>query len=463
MAIIIALSLGLVPLVKLASTTSLSYGGGTGVMEYYGGGDYRFLGYSFNTYGQPVVGTRINVTFSGSGAPPSSSGTTNSSGFANWSVPGSPPTSQYSIIVSVSGNVMSEGQMPPPRSPGEALFLGGNPLPFVVDPSNSSRTNVLFFYEGPNGTPPTGYRVYYNFSSSSGPSSGPLNESQMTLLGSATSYVSIFKLPPFPSGTLTVSVAAYTQNGTLITLSSTTYQSGGIPPPPNPQGLFTAFTGAILGLVVPLMAILVTYNSYGKDRATGVLESVLSRPVTRRGLGLSRYLSILISLSVAIVIMMAVMEGESQILLGKILDPTFAVYSVVALVVEVAAFIGIMMLVSQRLKSTGAIIGVGIGLWVILDFFWGILILLGAYLVGVQIGSGNYLGLTIDSSFLNPAQFYSLVAQYVGGTTISTSSGGSIPISPATYGLTPLTLAAAAAIWVILPLAGFLYLSTHRD
>jgi ABC-type transport system involved in multi-copper enzyme maturation permease subunit len=462
MAVIIALSLGLIPLVNLATSQTLTYGSGVGVMEFYAAGEYHFLAYSSNTYGQPVAGTPLNLTFSGSGAPPSSSAVTNSSGFARWTTQAGPPGAQQSFVFQVSGQTVVQGTLSHPSSAGDVNFFGGGSTRFVVDAANSSQTDLLFFYEGPNGTLPTMYTVYYNYSSTQG--SGAPDRAHMKFLGSPTTFVTIFKLPPPPRGTTTTTVGAFDTAGNPIAVFSSTSQSigGGGFSPPSPQDLFTAFTASILALVVPLMAILVAYNSYGKDRANGVLESVLARPVTRRGLGLSRYLSMVISISVAITITMGVMEVISQVLLGKILSPTFALTTVGALDVEAAAFIGITMLISQALKSTGGVIGIGIGLWVVLDFFWGLLIFLGAYLLGVQVGSGNYLGLTIDSSFLNPAQFYSLVGQYLSGATITTS-GTSTPISPATYGLTPFTLVAAAAFWVLVPLGSFLYLAVRRD
>jgi ABC-2 type transport system permease protein len=214
---------------------------------------------------------------------------------------------------------------------------------------------------------------------------------------------------------------------------------------------------------VPLMAVLVAYGSYGKDKATGVLESVLTRPVTRRGLALSRYVSILLSISVALVATMAVMEAISKAMLGSILSPAFAAYTVGSLIVEAAAFIGIVMLLSHVLKSSGSIVGLGVGLWILLDFFWGLLILIAALALGVQIGSGNYLGLTVRSAFFNPAQFYVLVGDFLNGLSISSSFGTQIPISPATYGLTPYSIALTGLFWVLVPAGIFLYSSSRRD
>jgi ABC-type transport system involved in multi-copper enzyme maturation permease subunit len=127
--------------------------------------------------------------------------------------------------------------------------------------------------------------------------------------------------------------------------------------------------------------------------------------------------------------------------------------------VEAAAFVAILMLLSHVIKSSGGLVGVGVGLWVLLDFFWSLIILVVAVSMGVQIGSGNYLGLTIDSGFFNPAQFYGLIGNFVNG--VSLSSG--VPISPATYGLTPYTIALAGALWVIVPASLMLYVASKRD
>ena len=167
-------------------------------------------------------------------------------------------------------------------------------------------------------------------------------------------------------------------------------------------------------------------------------------------------------MSLALVVLIALMEGISQSLIGAVLPADFAAYTVGSLVVEASAFIGIMMLLSHVLKSPGALMGVGVGLWVLLDFFWGVLVLIGSSLLGIQIGSGDYLGLTIQSSFFNPAQFYSLVGEFFGGVSI-TSTGGGTPISPATYGVNALTLAGTAAFWILVPLVAFIYLSERRD
>jgi hypothetical protein len=122
-----------------------------------------------------------------------------------------------------------------------------------------------------------------------------------------------------------------------------------------------------------------------------------------------------------------------------------------------------MLLMSHLVKSTGALIGTAIVLWVLLDFFWGVILLLVSTVLGYGPGSANYAAVTIDSSFFNPAQFYVLVGDYLNGIAINVAGGSTLPISPATYGLTPVTLFATGALWVVIPLLAFIYLATKRD
>ncbi len=461
MAVMILLSLALVPLIKLAGGQTFASNGDTAVVAYDSGSELRFLAYSYNVYGQPVIGTRVNLTVTDSGGTHSVGGSTNSSGFASWTLAADPAGGPVTYALSVGGESRGGGVLPPGMKIGEAFSIGGQALAAVVNPADSSRRSVLLFSEGPNGTLPTSYELYYSFSASPGSGGASLDKSQMTFLGSPTAFATTFTLPEVPANATTLSLAAFAPDGSLVVGSQYSVASVGGGAPLTPEEAFASFSSTILALVVPLMAILLAYNSYGKDKATGVLESVLARPVTRRGLGISRYLSFVISISVALLLTVGAMEAISLSLLGEATSSSFAAYTLASLVVEAAAFTGIVMLLSLVIRSQGSMLLAAAGIWILLDFFWSVLTVVAASFLGVQVGSGNFLGLTIQSSFFNPAQFYALVGDYLNG--ISSSFGGSTPISPATYGLTPLTLALTGAFWALAPLGAFLYLVARRD
>ena len=102
-------------------------------------------------------------------------------------------------------------------------------------------------------------------------------------------------------------------------------------------------------------------------------------------------------------------------------------------------------------------IGISIGLFVVLDFFWSLFALLFASATSVTVGSARYLQISIVAAFANPTQFLSLVRAY------AENQFQSVPIVPSNYGITLATLALAGFLWIAVPLAGFLYLAVKRD
>jgi hypothetical protein len=90
-------------------------------------------------------------------------------------------------------------------------------------------------------------------------------------------------------------------------------------------------------------------------------------------------------------------------------------------------------------------------------FFWGLIILLIAYLLKYDFGSAGYYNLTVYSSFFDPAQFYGLVS------SLTSSSISGFSFTPASYGINVFTVAATGILWIALPFALFLYLAVKKD
>jgi ABC-type transport system involved in multi-copper enzyme maturation permease subunit len=278
------------------------------------------------------------------------------------------------------------------------------------------RRAVLVSWVGFDGASPRGDKVYYevvNTGSScqadafvenchyeSGGAIVPseLNQTNSQLLGTMGSYVQVFHAPQLEGNASYVSAAevaiglAY-PNGTSIAGSVSSIPTTQLYPglglaleKTQDNQVAVSFFDDIFGLFIPLLAIVTTYNTYGKDRISGVLESVLAQPVTRGGLSLSRFLSSFAGMSVAVVTSVAVLELTVQHFSQGFVDPSIVVYSTVALLVELAAFIGIMMLLSHLVRSTGALIGIGVGLFLVIDFFQGLIVSLLTSVLGIQEG-----------------------------------------------------------------------------
>ncbi|MGI0085441.1 MAG: ABC transporter permease, partial [Nitrososphaerales archaeon] len=400
------------------------------VVGYYDNGAYHFVMYASNQFGQGVSGyaAKLNIT-SPAGQVYTGGGTTNSSGYAIFSV-----VAPQNANNTVSANI---------NYPGGAGFIsGGNPYPFqefnqsgsfpvptgqvvsifgqngfstVTSSTNSSRSDVQVFYVAQHGQIPSNYVVYYklvNSTSGTGNFSQQYNESQMQLIGTLGGYVTTFPPPAVPSGYGKGSYSVFElfyPNATLAQSQIFSLDQLYAPPagPIQVTSLVSLFFAEIFAIFIPLVAIVGSYNSYGKDRVTGVLESVLSRPVTRRGLSISRYLSTFLGMAVAIAIAIGVVDGIVYYYGHTFVDSTVLLASTGAFLVDLAAFVGIMMFLSHLVKSSGALIGIGIGLFILMDFFWSLIVLGITQALQIGIGTPGYNQITISMHFVNPAQYIS--------------------------------------------------------
>ncbi len=397
---------------------------------------------------------------------------------------GSPIYSQNNFVNSSSTSA--------PISPGTIVSIDGNGLGTVVNPKNSQISNIQVIWAGPFGAVPNGYALYYQFynqtcttfaqgagtvSQCTGPSfNNNLNESQMKLLGKMDTYDQIFDPPALPanvSQNAALALSFFYPNGTAVFPGTDSFSISSFYPQAQTytgsqiDQTVLGFFVSVFGLFIPVIAIVGSYNSYGKDRISGVLESVLAQPVSRKGLSLSRFLSTFIAMAVAISISMAVVDGIVWYFTKSLVSSTIMLASSGAFFAELAAFIGIMMLLSRVLKSSGLLIGIGIGLFLVIDFLWGLII---SILVGItQVGFGSlaYYQYLIASEFANPAQFVALVNAYLTHQATTVGFGGTIgfgfQITPSQYGITIPSIVLTGILWAVIPLVGFVYLAIKKD
>jgi len=467
-AVILMVSLTIIPLSSIRSMGGFGFREAP-VLYYRDNGGYHFLAYSTNSYGDEISGVLLNITLSTGFYPTyqrvaSQTQVTNSDGLASINFNLSPGNYSVTVEETYSGAhtyVSSYFLSKLPAGSVQLVATATQAISFVTDKANASKRDVQVFYAGPYGTKPLGYKLYYTWFSSF-PIPQNLTENQMMFLGNLTDLHQIF-YPDFPSGldrTTVVVFQLFYPNTTRVegTVIETSYDSLRIPKVPiEVTNVAAGFFSGLLGFFIPLMAIIGSYSSYGKDRLTGVLESVLARPVTRLSLGVSRYLSTMIAFVLAVAASVGVVDLILDSVGGSFLSQSYVSAIIAGLVVEVAAFTGLIFLLSHLFRSTGTLLGISIGLFVVLDFFWSIIIFLLTSLLGGTPGSAVALQATYLSYYANPAQFISLVNVYV----LQSSSGLSIP--PSAYGITLPAVILDGLLWAIAPFIIFLILAVKRD
>jgi ABC-type transport system involved in multi-copper enzyme maturation permease subunit len=339
-------------------------------------------------------------------------------------------------------------------------------LAFVLDSSDPSLLNIVTFYVETGGQKPN-YNVYFRYYviNITGPGPRPQpEEKQWEYLGKLDDYYKIFKVGiKIPSSNAEIRAEVQFRNDeekiiaySIRSVNVATFQTI------SPVELAQIFTTNIFSTFVSLMAILAAYNLYGKDKILGILEYVISKPVTRLGLAISRYASMILAISLAIFINYLLIYLYILYLMGESISWNILISTILALIVEAAAFIGIILVFSHITKSTGVLLAIGIVMFLILGFFWGIIVIAIAAAFGISLGSAEFIKLSIMLGYLNPVEYPSLVYYYVLNR-VTAFGGFSSLINPEEYGITLTNLTIGGLAWSLIPLIIFLYLAKTRD
>jgi len=461
--IILLLSLAIIP---FTAPVVSSFGGSSSpdILYYRDPGAYHFIVFSSDQYGQPVQGTQISMKLSGTQTYANSS-TTNSQGYAFITLSAPNGTYYWTVNATRGGGSSSLSTYLYSSPPiGQPQFQYTSWISTIQDKANASKANVRTFYAALYGAKPTGYSIRYKIPTTPPPlpykDDSPYTASQMDLLGNLTDYRQVFD-PVIPNGlskNTDVWFELFAPNGTAIAgTQMPVFELTRQQFRPEATNVASFFFSTILSFFMPLAAILGAYSSYGKDRLTGVLESVLARPISRRGLAISRFLSTLTALAVAAIASVGIVDLLLNQVLGSALPQDYALAIISGLVVEVAAFTGLIFLLSHLVKSTGVLLGISIVLFVVLDFFWGLIVFLLTLLLGGTSGSAVAVEATLVSYYANPAQFLQLINVYV----FQSSSGFALQSS--NYGVTLPAIILDGLLWAIVPFLAFMYLAVKRD
>ncbi|AKA47883.1 hypothetical protein IX51_00920 [uncultured archaeon] len=463
---------------------SVAYGYGSN-------GSYSIVVYIHNGFGQPIQGSRVIV---GLGNSSTLTGTSDAMGYANftlsgvnstvienpsnstqWGLPFNYTTSRgmvnfgmldmysnysnpyfFSISYSyklpngtlynksqdISRYSMNSVSVPnqPTKSALDVLYEG--------DVSQGS-PEVLLYVMPVNGTiEQNGYSVGY--------SALNISEQNMTYFGTYRSFSHVELNPKNLTGSNVnyYVFALFTPSGKLLTslgLAINTPEQG--------NQVSEAFYGtqmSIMGLFIPLIAAVSAYATYGKDKTLGVLESVLARPVSRKGLILSRYLANLSAVFAATFVAFLVSSLVYGIYLGNRIPADTFLSGLWSLFAASAAYIGLVYMASNFTKSSGALLGFAIGIFIVFDFLWTfagadlIPFLITSLLLHIPSGSLQYVQSFVDLYYISPAGLPNITSLIITGSAYSTIYARSSEFVQ--VGLTYFNVILIGILWSVVPL-----------
>lgn len=386
-------------------------------------------------------------------------GTTSSNGLVHLVQP--VPDGNYSLQLSLVQSSSNNNNGGGPQSNfqvqwtpvGQAVLAQDNIFPVAIG-QFSVHYAIMTFTEGPNGTAPSGLVLNYTVQSRTfgGGYLGTVNRSVQSFPIAVPSNV---------SATARV-IVNLTQNSGHPPVQSSQFEASnigaGTDSGNNASTIAYLFVPAILGFFVPLMSMLASYSSYGRDRVTGVLESTLARPVTKGGLITSRFVAVALAMSVAIGLALLTMDYALGHDVGAYLplDTLLALFG--ALLVSGLAFAGFVFLSSHLVKSTGALVGIIIMPFLALSFFGSFVVELVVTGAGGGSSASTTLQAQVFSWYLNPASFFYLVKFYLVPSYASGQAANA-----ASFGVTLPLVIGAGVLWGVGAFLGALFLARKRD
>lgn len=354
----------------------------------------------------------------------------------------------------------------------------------AVDPSNTTIFGVSLFYVGPNGSASPSLTAYFdNLSSSYTNNPSSLNDSALIMDNaiSSTTVSGIHYATLFPvykgneyKDNLTLSFISnksiyssdFTQGtGEHSVLKGNIQLIGSSFAPVTEkivQDLIFSGISSIVGFFIAILSVFEGYLTYGKDRTSGVLESVLKRPVSRGTLISSRFAANAVSIAIAVIASMISADLLIHYYLHLYLTMSFDLYFIWSFFVEGAAFLALVYFISHLVRSQGSLLGGSIGLFVVFGLFWTVVADVFIFALHISSSSSAYVTTQVAFDYASPSGFSALF-QILFEKTIGSGFGGGTSINPALFGVIPAFIILAGILWIAVPFIGAFTLATRRD
>lgn len=221
-----------------------------------------------------------------------------------------------------------------------------------------------------------------------------------------------------------------------------------------PDGVL-AFSGLLfIPLVLPIMALVVASGAIARERAEGTLDALLSKPVSRIGVGVGKFAGAFASMALPVTVILVL--AALLVWLRTDLPPTlpFVAAFVGETLLLLAIYTLIFLAISANVRSRGTALLVSILVFVLFAFFWA---LISFFVLATFSGLGPAITHQIATLMLlvPPGGAYErlLFLSMPGLPGFNLLFGFAL----GTTAEVPLAwIAAAAALWVALPLALFL-------
>ncbi len=221
-----------------------------------------------------------------------------------------------------------------------------------------------------------------------------------------------------------------------------------------------AFSGLFfIPLILPLMALILSYDAIAREKTEGSLDMLLSKPVTRTGVAFGKLAGAFGSMVFPVV---AVLLAAVALIWATTLQaPTsgFIASFLVEAIFLLLAYTLLFLAISSLARSLGTALLISLLFFLLFSIFWGVATALIAGLFA-PVGSVAWFQIATTMSLSSPTGVYQqLLSQSIQGLNaigFIGSLGGSAEQQPL------IALIVAGLLWLTAPLVLFLYALKYR-
>ncbi len=214
----------------------------------------------------------------------------------------------------------------------------------------------------------------------------------------------------------------------------------------------------LLGLLVPLMALISGFTNFGRARIDGSLNSVIVRPLSRRTLMGTRFFSTIASVFLPVAISLGLSSLIFRSYLGAYISPGALLLTMWALFVTTAGYAGLAYLVSTVTKSTTGLMGAIVGIFMFLDLFWSFVgnIIPSFLTSALTYGGLGFAEVNVVLDYMSPSGFVNLTSYLISGSVSNPIFLGNF--HPGQVGISLAVVLGTGLAWIMIPFI----LSTYR-
>lgn len=232
---------------------------------------------------------------------------------------------------------------------------------------------------------------------------------------------------------------------------------------PSPFGLgpdgVLAFSGLIfIPLILPIMAMVLGYDAIVRERAEGSLDLLLSKPVGRLGVALGKLIGAFASMAIPVAAVILTAAGLIWLRTDQAPTVAFLASFLGEALLLLLLYTVLFLAISSLVRNLGTALLVSVLSFLLFAFFWSLIAFLLASLLA-PAGSPRWFEITVTLSLFTPTGIYQQLLfrslpELAGG--FFGPFGGAGALLPAPW------VVAAALVWIIVPLALFLWAMKYR-